>query len=118
MRIAFKLLSPFVILLAVCALGYGAYVDPEKSVLDDAARTNAPGKFVGGPYGLTHYEFTPVISRDSTRIVVLVHGFSVPFYIWDSTVVALTKAGKRTLRYDVYGRGLSDRPDAAYDGVM
>lgn len=43
------------------------------------------------------------------------HGFSVPFYIWDSTAVSLGTAGYRVLQYDLFGRGLSDRPDAPYD---
>jgi pimeloyl-ACP methyl ester carboxylesterase len=45
---------------------------------------------------------------------MLVHGFSVPFYIWDSTAVALAGAGFRVARYDICGRGYSDRPDADY----
>jgi pimeloyl-ACP methyl ester carboxylesterase len=46
--------------------------------------------------------------------VLLVHGFSVPAYIWDSTVTALTGAGFRVARYDVVGRGYSDRPNLPY----
>jgi pimeloyl-ACP methyl ester carboxylesterase len=44
-----------------------------------------------------------------------VHGFSVPYYIWDPTFDALTAAGFRVFRYDLYGRGWSDRPDVRYD---
>ena len=32
--------------------------------------------------------------------------------------MALSAAGYRTVRYDVFGRGWSDRPDGAYDGPM
>jgi pimeloyl-ACP methyl ester carboxylesterase len=46
---------------------------------------------------------------------VLVHGFSVPYYVWDPTFEALTGSGFRVLRYDLYGRGYSDRPDVTYD---
>jgi pimeloyl-ACP methyl ester carboxylesterase len=45
-------------------------------------------------------------------VIVLVHGFSVPYFIWDPTFEALLKAGFRVLRYDLYGRGYSDRPFA------
>jgi pimeloyl-ACP methyl ester carboxylesterase len=38
----------------------------------------------------------------------------VPSYIWDSTVTALTGAGFRVARYDLFGRGYSDRPDVRY----
>jgi pimeloyl-ACP methyl ester carboxylesterase len=39
----------------------------------------------------------------------------VPYYIWDPLFDALTNAGFRVLRYDLFGRGYSDRPDATYD---
>jgi len=42
--------------------------------------------------------------------VALVHGFSVPYYVWDPTAPELARAGFRVLRYDLYGRGYSDRP--------
>jgi pimeloyl-ACP methyl ester carboxylesterase len=103
------------ILLVGAALGYSSARNPESGPIDDAARAGAPGKFVALPAGVTHYELT---GPDTGRVVVLVHGFSVPYYIWDSSVVALNKAGRRVLRYDLFGRGLSDRPDAAYDGAM
>ena len=97
------------------ALMYGAWKNPEKATLDAAARAGAPGKFITLSHGTTHYE---VAGPDSGRAVLLVHGFSVPYYIWDSTVVALSEAGYRVIRYDLFGRGLSDRPDVRYDGAL
>jgi pimeloyl-ACP methyl ester carboxylesterase len=47
-------------------------------------------------------------------VVVLVHGFSSPCDIWDYQFDALTKAGFRVLRYDLFGRGYSDRPEGDY----
>jgi len=84
----------------------------ESLVLDAEARSSAPGKFVELPDGITHYEIAGPPGRQS---VLLVHGFSVPYYIWDPTFDALTEAGFRTLRYDLYGRGYSDRPNVVYD---
>ena len=43
------------------------------------------------------------------------HGFSVPYYIWEPTFNALVKNGFRVIRYDLYGRGYSSRPDLAYN---
>jgi len=86
--------------------------NPEVRVLTADARTSAGGAFVQLGDGLTHYE---VAGPDSGPRVVLVHGFSVPYYIWDSTFVALTNAGFRVARYDTYGRGWSDRPDTSYE---
>jgi|SRR5687768_214291 len=85
--------------------------NPERIELDATARQSAPGRFFTLGDGVTHYD---VAGPDSGQRVVLVHGFSVPYYIWDSTVVALTGAGFRVARYDTYGRGFSDRPDVSY----
>ncbi|WP_373060697.1 alpha/beta fold hydrolase [Gemmatimonas sp.] len=96
-------------------VGYGSWRNPEQGPLNAAARTGVPGQFVALSGGVTHYD---IAGPDTGRVVVLVHGFSVPSYIWDSTSTALSAAGYRVIRYDVYGRGWSDRPDAAYDGAM
>lgn len=106
-----------VLLVAVVAVGAATYrwKNPETTTLDSAARANAPGKFVALSQGVTHYvEDGP----DTGRVVILAHGASVPLYIWDSTAVALSNAGFRVIRYDRYGFGLSDRPDAEYDSTM
>lgn len=96
-----------------CAWVIATYVskNPEHRDLDAAARRTAPGQFVRLFDGVTHYQ---VDGPDSGRTVVLVHGFSVPYYIWDSTAVALAGAGYRVVRYDEYGRGWSDRPNVSY----
>ena len=107
-----------VLTIAVILAGfaaYGAWKNPEKGPLNAAARTGVPGRFVALSGGVTHYDVT---GPDTGRVVVLVHGFSVPLYIWDSTSTALSAAGYRVIRYDLFGRGWSDRPDAAYDDAM
>jgi pimeloyl-ACP methyl ester carboxylesterase len=101
--------------LLVGAIVFGEIRSPEQVTLDAAARAGAPGRFVDLPDGVTHYDLS---GPDSGRVVVLVHGFSVPYYIWDSTAVGLSRAGYRVLRYDLYGRGLSDRPGVRYDGAL
>jgi pimeloyl-ACP methyl ester carboxylesterase len=97
------------------ALAYGEWKSPESAELDDAARAEAPGEFVSLARGRTHYDLA---GPDAGRLVVLVHGFSVPYYIWDSTAVALRSSGYRVLRYDLYGRGFSDRPRGRYDSSL
>ena len=106
-----------VLLLAVLVSACGAYVwkNPERKSLDSMARAGIAGKFVGSTHGVTHYD---VAGPDTGRTVLLVHGFSVPYYIWDSTFVALQSAGYHVIRYDLFGRGFSDRPDAQYDGAL
>lgn len=104
-------------LLLLAALGYHQLRDPERVPLDAAARRDAglPGAFIAGDVGTTYYE---AAGPDTGRVALLVHGFSVPSYIWDSTFAALAGRGYRVIRYDLMGRGWSDRPDAAYDGAM
>jgi len=115
MRRSLTAIAITVALLFVGAWAYGAWKSPEKLALDAAARVAGSGKFIALSPGTTHYEIT---GPDSGRVVVLVHGFSVPYYIWDSTVAGLTTGGYRVLRYDLFGRGWSDRPDVDYDGAL
>lgn len=62
--------------------------------------------------GVTHYELGG--PRDGNPIV-LVDGFSVPYFIFDLTFDFLVNAGFRVLRYDSIGRGFSDKPNVDYD---
>ena len=84
----------------------------EWSSLDDAARQAAGGSYVELSEGTVHYA---VAGPADGQPVLLVHGFSVPYYIWDPTFTALADAGFRVIRYDLYGRGWSDRPEGPYD---
>jgi pimeloyl-ACP methyl ester carboxylesterase len=83
-------------------------------MLDEEARRTAGGEFVELSEGTTHYE---IAGPEDGKPVVLVHGFSVPAFIWDPTFKALTDAGFRVVRYDLFGRGYSDRPRGRYDLV-
>lgn len=80
--------------------------------LNANTRMELPGEFIRLSDGVTHYDIS---GRQAAPVVVLVHGFSVPYYIWDPTFPVLAKAGFRVLRYDIYGRGFSDRPHTLYD---
>ncbi len=104
--------------LAIVVVGMVALYlarNPEERDLDAAARQAAPGRFVALDDGVTHFD---VAGPDSGQRVMLVHGFSVPAYIWDSTSAALSAAGFRVARYDTFGRGFSDRPDVAYSAEL
>ena len=84
----------------------------ETKVIDQSAREKADGSFVALSDGVTHYE---TAGDEQGKPVVLVHGFSVPYFIFDPTFKFLSKKGFRVLRYDLFGRGYSDRPDLRYD---
>jgi pimeloyl-ACP methyl ester carboxylesterase len=100
--------------VAYCSLNYVRY-NQETGELNDGVRQGTTGSYVRLSDGVTHYELA---GPENVRTVVLVHGFSVPYYLWDPTFDALVKSGIRTLRYDLYGRGYSDRPDTKYDADL
>ena len=101
----------FLVLVGVALTFWYFYRNPEDRTLDQFARTEAEGRFARLSDGNTHYRLS---GPDSGPPVVLVHGFSTPYYIWDSTAIALSGAGYRVLQYDLFGRGYSDRPDVTY----
>jgi pimeloyl-ACP methyl ester carboxylesterase len=84
----------------------------ETKKLNEATRADTPGEFVQLTNGWTHFELS---GPDDGNSIVLVHGFSVPYFIWDPTFEFLTASGFRVLRYDLFGRGFSDRPRTRYD---
>lgn len=84
----------------------------EPLALDETTRAALPGEFVALSGGVTHYE---AAGPDDGRPAVLIHGFSTPMFLWDDTLPALAGAGCRAVRYDLLGRGFSDRPPGRYD---
>ena len=84
----------------------------ESHLLDAEARSSVPGQFVELADGVTRYE---VAGPPDGQAVVLLHGFFNAYFVWDDAFGALAQAGFRVLRYDLYGRGYSDRPRVRYD---
>jgi pimeloyl-ACP methyl ester carboxylesterase len=97
---------------ALILYGFYQYNNKEKKTLTDADRKNVDGSFIKLNKGITHYQLDGPANGE---VVILVHGFSVPYFIWDGTYEYLVKNGYRVLRYDMYGRGYSDRPEIVYD---
>lgn len=87
-------------------------LNKEKMEINDTVRSMSGEDFIELSEGYVHYELA---GPPDGELVVLVHGFSVPGYIWDSTMLGLVDQGYRVLRFDLYGRGLSDRPKVEYD---
>ena len=62
--------------------------------------------------GFTYYKLG---NKETNAIpVVLVHGFSVPSYIWDPTFELLSDKGYFVISLDLYGRGFSENVDEIY----
>jgi len=84
----------------------------ETEELNELTRKEASGSFVQLSDGVTHYELS---NPEAEETVVLAHGFSVPYFIYDPTFAFLTYCGFRVVRYDLFGRGFSDRPNTHYN---
>ena len=70
---------------------------------------NNSGNYIELKNGYTYFEEA---NQDSeTGTVVLVHGFSVPSYIMETTFNSIEEKGFRVIMMDLYGRGFSDNPD-------
>jgi pimeloyl-ACP methyl ester carboxylesterase len=68
------------------------------------------GRLVRLSHGLTHIrEEGPAAGP----VIVLVHGLTTPSGAFDAIAPDLVARGHRVIRYDHYGRGLSDRPRVA-----
>lgn len=86
----------------------------ESLILDDKARKAAGGSFIDLPSGNTHYK----CEGTGGEWVVLVHGYATPLFIYDKIAAGLLENGYRVLRYDLLGRGLSQRVKAKYNPAL
>ncbi|TSD64119.1 alpha/beta hydrolase [Inquilinus sp. KBS0705] len=110
-RLLVTLLVLLIFAAAVLAVFY-FHFDKEQKEITEETRKTTPGSYIELSHGFTHYELD---GQDSGKVVVLIHGFSVPYHIWDGTYEYLLEHGFRVLRYDQYGRGYSDRPNVVYN---
>lgn len=81
---------------------------------DDRLHAQARGeahRFASLSDGIVHYRLE---GPDGGPVVVLIHGFRIPSFVWDDHIAPLTGAGFQVLAFDNYGRGFSDRPDGPY----
>lgn len=107
-----KLLLTVVLLVAAAVIVLPTVRGVETTTLGADAREQTSGSFITTRIGTTHYES---MGADSGEPVLLVHGFASPYYVWDSVTPVLAAAGYRVIRFDLMGRGYSDRPDVTYN---
>ena len=94
---------------------------PYESIIKDAAfreqvLATSKGEYIQLSKGFTYFEQANPSSQKGT--VVLVHGFSVPSYIWSPTFDSVKAKGYRVLMLDLYGRGNSSNPDLAQTDAL
>ena len=91
------------------------YYKPESLELTEKVRKDCKdGDFIALSAGITHYK------KEGTgeKTAVLVHGYATPLYLYDKVAKGLVDAGYTVYRYDLYGRGLSDRVKAKYTAAF
>ena len=83
--------------------------------MNDEVRISLNKEFVKLKNGAIHYGWSGPVDGE---VIVMIHGFSTPRFVFMKNVGALAGAGYRVLTYDHYGRGFSDRPTVDYDKTL
>jgi len=100
----------------VLTLSFGAFsfyqYRTESSVELDAARAASDAQFLQSELGATRYQ---VFGEPTNPTVILVHSFNGFIESWQPNIQPLVDAGYQVVAYDLFGRGLSDRPDEPND---
>ena len=98
------------LVFCACSTSTQSYESVEKSQdFRDAVLKENNGDYVLLGNGYTYYEEANSESNEGN--IILVHGFSVPSYIWEVTFNTLKEKGYRVVMMDLFGRGNSDNPD-------
>jgi pimeloyl-ACP methyl ester carboxylesterase len=84
-----------------------AGIDPKLA----GARKTAGGRYLALSDGMTHFRAE---GPAAGRPLLLLHGATVPLWEFDLLLPWLHTVGFRTLRFDLFGHGLSDRPATSY----
>ncbi len=107
-----RILGVFLGLIAFLGVAYGALLVHKPLLTDDIREAEAPeSSFVRLSAGVTEYT---VAGPADGEPLVLVSGFSVPYFCWDPVIPGLTDAGFRVYRYNHFGRGFSDHVQGRY----
>ncbi len=99
------------LIIALFLLVYYRVQNIETETIGFEDRKMVGESFIQLTDGITYYESA---GADTGKVILLIHGFSVPSYIWGATFSELGKNGFHVIRYDEFGRGFSDRPNVEY----
>lgn len=100
------------LLIAALIIAIPLVIERNRAEMEDADRGSALGQFAEMPDGVTHYAWT---GPAQGPVVVCIHGLTTPSIVWRAVARGLASMGYRTLTYDLYGRGYSDRPSGPQD---
>ena len=103
------------VLLLLVGLTYGVKTYGLKTIT--AADLPDEGGWAELSQGNLYYRWY-VPAQENGEVVVLVHGFSTPHFVWNEVKNFLLARGYKVLVYDHFGRGLSERPSIKYDSTL
>ena len=83
--------------------------------LDQQARAELGGDYLRTEGGILSYTRQGPVHAP---VVILVHGFSTPKFVWEQVTPTLVAAGYQVITYDHLGRGFSDRPEGPYNAAL
>ena len=101
-------------LIFICLTFFSCKKNTYEYITKDETFRNSiqTGFFTELSHGFTYYE---IENRKSDNVLVFIHGYSVPSYIWDKTYNAAKEKGFKAIRIDLYGRGYSENPMVVFD---
>ncbi|MEH6835102.1 MULTISPECIES: alpha/beta fold hydrolase [Falsihalocynthiibacter] len=102
----------FLFVLVLVAVATPPIVERQRRPISRAMQADAPGRFSKLTRGVTHYQW---VGPENGRQIVCIHGLTTPSYVWTALVKGFVRMGFRVLTYDLYGRGLSARPEGLQD---
>ena len=91
------------------------YIEKDASFRSEILKREG-GNFIQLKDGFTYYIEGNINSEKD--VIILIHGFSVPSYIWNPTYQKLENQGFRVIALDLYGRGFSDNLDTDYTDLL
>ncbi|MEL7026023.1 MAG: alpha/beta fold hydrolase, partial [Pseudomonadota bacterium] len=101
-----------VLILALVLIAIPVGVEWSRTRVATKRKAGVPGELVDLPTGKTH---VLIEGPEDGPAAVLVHGLTTPAYVYAGIAPQLVRAGFRVIRYDLYGRGLSDKPVGRQD---
>lgn len=102
-------------IIVTSIIGPYLYINNQLKILDASAQSELGGLYLRTKEGVLSY------TRDGSKsapVVILVHGFSTPKFVWDQITPLLMAANYQVISFDHLGRGFSDRPVGPYDAAL
>jgi len=107
-----KILIYSVLILSLFAsITIYSYFNEDSSALD-LARNSSGDELIRSDGGVTRYK---IFGQKNIETLILIHSFNGFLESWNPNINSLVDAGYRVVVYDLFGRGLSDRPRTNYD---